>query len=120
MDDKIICDCGSSVTKYCLSRHKRSKKHLNRLKQIEAPIETTNDVKEEEKEEENEIEETQEEDEGDEEIVEVEPQPKSNKKGGQSKEYMDAIRQKAIMTIKQKKQAKIDQETLISNSIFVL
>jgi hypothetical protein len=60
--------------------------------------------------EETQQEETQEEEE---EILEVPMETKTIKKSGQSKEYMDAIRQKAIMTIKNKKQAKIDQEILI-------
>ena len=27
--DKIICDCGLEITKFNLSRHKRSQKHIN-------------------------------------------------------------------------------------------
>jgi len=121
MDNKIVCECGAKVSKLNLSRHKRSKQHLKKLKQIdtsvETPIEQNIDEEDNEDVEEENIQETKpdEEDyeEREEEVVEVQSEPKSNKKGGKSKEYMDAIREKAIMTIKQKKQAKIDQENLI-------
>jgi hypothetical protein len=125
MENKIMCDCGVSVNKRNLSKHKKSKEHLKKLKQMEAPRETSPYIEEdiEDKSEADEeqseasakevIEDTKPEEEDyeerEEEIVEVKP----NKKAGQSKEYMDAIRKKAIMTIKQKKQAKIDQENLI-------
>jgi len=113
MDKKITCDCGLKLTKGCLNRHKKTKLHLERINM------TVDDTpEEEEKETPNEVEkepnrEEVEEEEEEEEIVEVKSQPKPTKKGGKSKEYMDAIREKAIMTIKQKKQAKIDQENLI-------
>jgi hypothetical protein len=111
MDNKIVCECGSKVNKLNLSRHKKSKQHLKKLKEIDTSVETPieQDIEEDiDNEEEENIQETKQEEE-EEEIVEVKP----NKKVGKSKEYMDAIREKAIMTIKQKKQAKIDQENLI-------
>jgi len=117
MDNKIVCECGAKVSKLNLSRHKRSKQHLKKLKQIdtsvETPIEQNIDEEDNEEVEEENIQETKPDEEEEEEVVEVQSISKSNKKGGKSKEYMDAIREKAIMTIKQKKQAKIDQENLI-------
>jgi len=113
MDKKITCDCGLTVNKGSLNRHKRTKLHLERMNMTvdDTPEE---DEKEEPKEVEKEEEvEEEEEEEEEEEVVEVKPQLKPIKKGGKSKEHMDAIREKAIMTIKQKKQAKIDQENLI-------
>ncbi len=113
MDKKITCDCGLTVSKGSLNRHKRTKLHLERMNM------TVDDTpEEEEKETPKEVEkepnrEEVEEEEEEEEIVEVKSLPKPTKKGGKSKEHMDAIREKAIMTIKQKKQAKIDQENLI-------
>jgi hypothetical protein len=41
MENKIMCDCGVSVNKRNLSKHKKSKEHLKKLKQMEAPRETS-------------------------------------------------------------------------------
>jgi hypothetical protein len=118
MDKKLTCDCGLTVSKGSLNRHKRTKLHLERMNMTvgdtpeEEEKETPKEAEKEPKREEVEEEEDEEEDE-EEEIVEVKPQLKPTRKGGKSKEHMDAIREKAIMTIKQKKQAKIDQENLI-------
>jgi len=113
MENKIICDCGSEVFKRELNRHKKTKKHLEKMNKNKT--DTPEPLQEERQEETQETQETQQEEtqEEEEEILEVPMEPKTNKKSGQSKEYMDAIRQKAIMTIKNKKQAKIDQEILI-------
>jgi len=113
MENKIICDCGSEVFKRELNRHKKTKKHLEKMNKNKT--DTPEPLQEERQEETQETQETQQEEtqEEEEEILEVPMEPKTTKKSGQSKEYMDAIRQKAIMTIKNKKQAKIDQEILM-------
>jgi len=116
MDKKITCDCGLTVSKGSLNRHKRTKLHLERMNMtvVDTPEEEEKETpKEAEKEPNREEVEEEEEEEEEEEVVEVKPQLKPIKKGGKSKEHRDSIREKAIMTIKQKKQAKIDQENLI-------
>jgi hypothetical protein len=110
MDNKIICECGLSISKSSLNRHKKTKIHLENMNKNKTNAPEPLQETQQETPEETPEEETQEEEE---EILEVPMEPKTTKKSGQSKEYMDAIRQKAIMTIKNKKQAKIDQEILI-------
>ena len=101
MENKIICDCGSEVFKRELNRHKKTKKHLEKMNKNKTdtpePLQETQQETQQETPKETPEEETQEEEE---EILEVPMEPKTTKKSGQSKEYMDAIRQKAIMTIK--------------------
>ncbi len=121
MDNIIYCNCGSKVTKKKYKEHLKTKKHLN----FTSKEDTNNDDVLEQTEKETEIEKvndltenhenkSDEEDKSDEEeIEEVLPKNTIAKKIGQSKEYMDAIRQKAIMTIKQKKQKKIDEENMV-------
>ena len=124
MDNIIYCNCGSKVTKRNYNEHLKTKKHLNFtskgdtnddiLEQTDnelSNIVENNEVNKSEPEEvsKSEVDENSDE----EEIEEVLPKKPIAKKIGQSKEYMDAIRQKAIMTIKQKKQKKIDEENMI-------
>lgn len=111
----IKCECGLNVQKRSLSRHNRSKKHLDFInKETKKSVEKVDDDEEEEIEEEtntNETPETEEEVEEEEETIE-EVKPIA-KKTNYNKFHLDAIRQKAIEKIKQKKQAKIDKENEI-------
>ena len=112
MDDKITCDCGVTVLKKQLSRHKKSKRHLDYINK--KTLDLTKDTNEEPEEvtEEKEVEEvndevSEEETSDNEEVVEVKEKPQ---KSNSNKFHLDAIRQKAIAKIKEKKQAKIDKE----------
>lgn len=119
MDDKITCDCGVTVIKKQLSRHKKSKRHLDYINK--KTLDLTKDTNEEPEEftEEKEVEEvnddanasvntvSEEETSDNEEVVEVKEKPQ---KSNSNKFHLDAIRQKAIAKIKEKKQAKIDKE----------
>jgi len=130
------CECGTKTLRKHHTRHLRSQKHLKFLKtkqqQIEQnkiPIQNEKDAKasesaieEEEHVQDEEVEEVEEntnqspEPEADEQEQEEEVvvENKSNvKKQNYNKFHLDAIRQKAIATIKQKKQAKIDKENEI-------
>ena len=112
MDGKITCDCGVTLIKKQLSRHKKSKRHLDYINK--KSLDLTNDDKEpdaedprnEESNDEdvklNEVDESDEE-----EVVEVKAK---QQKSHNNKFHLDAIRQKAIAKIKEKKQAKIDKE----------
>jgi hypothetical protein len=104
MENKIMCDCGVYITKSQLNNHKKSKKHLDKMEQ-KIPKQDY----EERQEQEQDYEERQEE----EEEVKKETKKGNGKGTGKSKEYMDAIRIKAIEKIKQKKQAQIDKENEI-------
>ena len=112
MDDKITCDCGVTVLKKQLSRHKKSKRHLDYINK--KTLDLTKDTNEEPEEvtEEKEVEEvndevSEEETSDNEEVVEVKEKPQMR---NSNKFHLDAIRQKAIAKIKEKKQAKIDKE----------
>lgn len=124
------CECGTKTLRKHHTRHLRSQKHLNYLKtkqqqleQNKIPIQYKKEIEEEEEDvQEEEVEEVEEktnqspEPEADEEEQEEEVvvENKSNvKKQNYNKFHLDAIRQKAIATIKQKKQAKIDKENEI-------
>ena len=112
MDGKITCDCWVTLIKKQLSRHKKSKRHLDYINK--KSLDLTNDDKEpdaedprnEESNDEdvklNEVDESDEE-----EVVEVKAK---QQKSHNNKFHLDAIRQKAIAKIKEKKQAKIDKE----------
>ena len=122
------CECGTKTLRKHHTRHLRSQKHLNYLKtkqqqseqnkipiQSESAVEEDEDVQEEVEEVEENTNQSQEpeadEEEQEEEVVE---EKKTNvKKQNYNKFHLDAIRQKAIATIKQKKQAKIDKENEI-------
>lgn len=116
----ISCDCGAVVSKKTLYRHKHSQKHKAFLDGKNSKNETikeenNNEDDEDEEEEEtkqepSELKKQEEDDEEEEEVVEVKP---STKKSSQSKAYMDAIREKAIMKIKENKQMKLDKENEI-------
>jgi len=116
MDNKIVCDCGITLSKACLTRHKKSKSHFDKLKMKQDETPNDDECDEETINEHQEIESSQETEENVnkevEEVQEVKETKKSNK-SGKSKEYMDMIRQKAHETIKRKKQNKIDQENMI-------
>lgn len=125
----INCSCGSVVSKHSLNRHKGTKKHIDFMKSQASNDEKKVEVKEqevdeEEEEEKGEIpvksniqntiqevesEEESEEEESEEEVVEVKDKPVS-KRTTNSKAHMDAIREKAIMKLKEKKQMKIEKE----------
>ena len=119
MDDKITCDCGVTVLKKQLSRHKKSKRHLDYINKAPAlakgkTLDLTKDENEEPEEdtEEKNIEEVNDdaseaETSDNEEVVEVKEKPQMR---NSNKFHLDAIRQKAIAKIKEKKQAKIDKE----------
>lgn len=118
MDDKITCDCGVTVIKKQFSRHKKSKRHLDYINKKTLDLtDATEEVKtdaiiEPEKElsndEASEAEASKAEaSESEEEVVELK---EKNQKNYNNKYHLDAIRQKAIAKIKEKKQAKIDKE----------
>jgi len=91
-----------------LSRHKKSKRHLDYINQ--KSLDLTNDDKEPE---EAEISNDEASEAEEEEVVEVKEKPAILPKGqtrNSNKFHLDAIRQKAIAKIKEKKQAKIDKE----------
>jgi len=113
MDNKIVCDCGITISKACLTRHKKSKSHFDKLKMKQDETQDDDECDEETINEHQEIESSQETEENvNKEVEEVKETKKSNK-SGKSKEYMDMIRQKAHETIRRKKQNKIDQENMI-------
>ena len=112
MDGKITCDCGVTLIKKQLSRHKKSKRHLDYINK--KSLDLTNDdkepdaedpINEESNDEDVKLNEVDESDE--EEVVEVKAK---QQKSHNNKFHLDAIRQKAIAKIKEKKQAKIDKE----------
>ena len=129
--EKINCECGTSVTKSSLNRHLKSQKHQSFL-QTKKPQPTDEETKQydEEKfkpkpkdtepdsqdetdtEEQSENEAIEEADNGadEEEVEEVKPSINKNYK---NKYHLDAIREKAIAKIKEKKQAKIDKDNEI-------
>lgn len=116
------CECGTKTLRKHHTRHLRSQKHLNYLKTKQQPIQNEKEIEEDEDVQEEEVEEVEEntnqspEPEADEQEQEEEVvvENKSNvKKQNYNKFHLDAIRQKAIATIKQKKQAKIDKENEI-------
>ena len=113
MDDKITCDCGVTLIKKQLSRHKKSKRHLDYINQ--KSLDLTNDDKEPEEaeisnDEASEAETSNDEaSEAEEEVTEAKEKPKGQTRNS-NKFHLDAIRQKAIAKIKEKKQAKIDKE----------
>ena len=119
MDDKITCDCGVTVFKKQLSIHKKSKRHLDYINKKnfdltkdaneepeelteEKDIEEVNDDASEAETSDNDLQSSEAE-----EVVEVKEKPQ---KSNSNKFHLDAIRQKAIAKIKEKKQAKIDKE----------
>ena len=118
MDNIIYCDCGSKVFKHKYNRHSKTKKHLdfsNKQKtndeaNLEKPVIEKNDIEKNDIEK-NDIDEDntatesiiQSEEELEEEEIQVKPVQKNV---GKSKEYLDIIRQKAVMTIKQKNRKK--------------
>ena len=119
----INCSCGAVISKSSLYKHKHSKKHLDLIKnkssvdvKEEDNDEDEDDIEEEHQEEvkqnNNEVENEEEDDEEQEEVVEVKEKP-ITKKTSHSKAYMDAIREKAILKIKEKKQMKINKENEI-------
>jgi hypothetical protein len=113
MDGKITCDCGVTLIKKQLSRHKKSKRHLDYINQ--KSLDLTNDDKEPEEAEisNDEVSEAEtsndEASEAEEEVIEAKEKPKGQTRNS-NKFHLDAIRQKAIAKIKEKKQAKIDKE----------
>ena len=113
MDDKITCDCGVTLIKKQLSRHKKSKRHLDYINK--KSLDLTNDDKEPEEAEisNDEVSEAEtsndEASEAEEEVIEAKEKPKGQTRNS-NKFHLDAIRQKAIAKIKEKKQAKIDKE----------
>jgi len=132
--DKINCECGTSVTKQCLNRHLKSQKHTSFLKnKTPQPTEEETKQYDEEKfkpkpkdiepdsqdetdtEEQSENEAIEEADNGadEEEVEEVKEVKPIINKNYKNKYHLDAIREKAIAKIKQKKQAKIDKENEI-------
>lgn len=122
------CECGTKTLKKHHTRHLRSKKHLNYINKKEQELEpkVNSDVQESEEEEEETTNQTadietdtkpvdantsaEDEDQDEEVIEEIKP---NVKKTNFNKFHLDTIRQKAIATIKQKKQAKIDKENEI-------
>jgi len=113
MDGKITCDCWVTLIKKQLSRHKKSKRHLDYINQ--KSLDLTNDDKEPEEAEisNDEVSEAEtsndEASEAEEEVIEAKEKPKGQTRNS-NKFHLDAIRQKAIAKIKEKKQAKIDKE----------
>jgi len=110
MDNIIYCDRGSKVSKSQYNRHSITKKHLdfsNKQKtndeaNLEKPVIEKNDIEKNDIDEDNKNTESkiQSEEELEKEEIQLKPVQKIV---GKSKEYLDIIRQKAIMTIKQKK-----------------
>lgn len=127
----INCECGTSVSKKSLNRHLNSQKHKSFL-QTKTPKQTDEETKQYDEEkfkpkpkdiepdsqdetdsdEQSENEATEEVDNvaDEEEVEEVKPTVNKNYK---NKYHLDAIREKAIAKIKEKKQAKIDKENEI-------
>jgi len=118
MDGKITCDCGVTLIKKKLSRHKKSKRHLDYINK--KSLDLTNDDKEPEEAEISNDEASEAETSNDEaseaeeeEVIEAKEKPAMLPKEqtrNSNKFHLDAIRQKAIAKIKEKKQAKIDKE----------
>ncbi len=113
MDGKITCDCRVTLIEKQLSRHKKSKRHLDYINQ--KSLDLTNDDKEPEEAEKSNDEASEAEtsndeaSEAEEEVIEAKEKPKGQTRNS-NKFHLDAIRQKAIAKIKEKKQAKIDKE----------
>ena len=124
----INCNCGVQLSKNSYSRHLNSKRHLDYIKN-QTPS-SNNQKPEETKDEETESEtdsndaksernteydrnanESKVDLDDDTETEEIEVKQTSKK--GQSKEYMNIIREKAILKLREKKQKKIDEEQMI-------
>lgn len=110
MDSKITCDCGVNVLKKHLSRHNKSKRHLDFINKKSLNLTNAEDKEQEEndkEQEENDNEIESNESSETEEVVDVNT---TKTRKFTNKYHLDAIRQKAIARIKEKKQAKIDKE----------
>lgn len=127
----INCECGTNVTKKSLNRHLNSQKHKNFL-QTKTPKQTDEETKQYDEEkfkpkpkdiEPDSQDETDSEEQSENEAIEepdnvadekeVEEVKPTVNKNYRNKYHLDAIREKAIAKIKEKKQAKIDKENEI-------
>ena len=118
----IKCECGTTCSKSSYNRHLKSQKHIsfvgsknssNAKEEEDEPEEeqTEEELAEEEQAEEEQAEEEQTEEE---QIEEEQTKPIKQTKSSNSKVYnkhhLDAIREKAIMKLKEKKQARLNKE----------
>jgi len=109
MDNRFNCECGVNILKTQLSRHKKTKKHLDFVNNKTLDLtkhEDKEDKDEDEDNEQTEQDERAETSESDEEVEVKYEEPKKN----YNKTHLDIIRKKAIESIKNKKQAKINKE----------
>ena len=104
----INYECGTTCSKSSYNRHLKSQKHIsfvgsNSNNKEPEDCETDEDYKERQEQEQEEEEE--------EEVVDCqEPTSQQKTKSNNNKHHLDAIREKAIMKLKEKKQVRINKE----------
>ena len=125
----INCECGTTCSKSSYNRHLKSQKHIsfvgsNSNNKVPKDCETDEDYKDfkEQQEDDNDLEEPdtqdykerqeqEEEEEEEEEVVDCqEPASQQKTRSNNNKHHLDAIREKAIMKLKEKKQMRINKE----------
>lgn len=116
--DKILCECGSMISKKQLSKHKSTKKHLNAINKKTLDLsystdDTDDDKSEVDEQEEQEEQEREEQEELEEELI-VKPIEKTNKEGTdiaqRRREHLNKIREKAHEALRQKKLLKLQEK----------
>jgi hypothetical protein len=110
--EKVLCECGTMISKKQLSKHKLTKKHLNAIDK--KTLDLTSEPEEDEKEQESETD-TQDDDydEPEEELV-IKPVLKTIEKNNEiaqkRREHLNKIREKAHEAIRQKKLQKLQEK----------
>ena len=111
--EKVLCECGTMISKKQLSKHKLTKKHLNAIDK--KTLDLTSEPEEDEKEQESETD-TQDDDydeEPEEELV-IKPVLKTIEKNNdiaqKRREHLNKIREKAHEAIRQKKLQKLQEK----------
>jgi hypothetical protein len=112
--EKVLCECGTMISKKQLSKHKLTKKHLNAIDKKTLDLTSEPESEEDEKEQESETD-TQDDDydEPEEELV-IKPVLKTIEKNNEiaqkRREHLNKIREKAHEAIRQKKLQKLQEK----------
>lgn len=115
--EKVLCECGTMISKKQLSKHKLTKKHLNAIDK--KTLDLTSEPEEDEKERESETD-TQDDDYDDSNEIEPEEElvikpvlktiEKNNEIAQKRREHLNKIREKAHEAIRQKKLQKLQEK----------
>lgn len=114
--EKVLCECGTMISKKQLSKHKLTKKHLNAIdkKTLDLTSEPESEEDEKEQEESEDDEKEQEDDEEPEEELVIKPILKTIEKNNdiaqKRREHLNKIREKAHEAIRQKKLQKLQEK----------